>query len=164
MASDLTPEMLKRNNIVYLGYLSGLGVLRGPVFAASRFRIGDTYDEIYDRKTQKTYTSQEGGPSRGEASHRDYGYVTAFKGPEGNRIVVIAGARDTGLVQTAEALANPEALRALARAAGGGNSFEALYEAEGIQRSSLSGRLVVAAPRSTANPWGSQPDLHFPAG
>ena len=35
MASDLTPEMLKRNNIVYLGYLSGLGVLRAPVFAGS---------------------------------------------------------------------------------------------------------------------------------
>jgi len=40
MASDLTPEMLKRNNIVYLGYLSGLGVLRAPVFAGSRFSIG----------------------------------------------------------------------------------------------------------------------------
>lgn len=164
MASDLTPEMLKRNNIVYLGYLSGLGVLRGPVFAGSRFRIGDTYDELYDGKTEKTYLSQEGGPSKGEASHRDYGYVTAFKGPQGNRILIIAGARDTGLMQTAEALASPQALQALAKAAGKGDSFEALYEAEGIQRSSLSGRLVVAAPRSATNPWSSETDLHFPAG
>jgi hypothetical protein len=164
MASDLTPEMLKRNNIVYLGYLSGLGVLRGPVFAGSRFRVGDTYDELYDGRTQKTYVSQEGGPSKGEASHRDYGYVTAFKGPQGNRILIIAGARDTGLMQTAEALANPDALKALAKAAGKGDSFEALYEAQGIQRSSLSGRLVVAAPRSATNPWSSETDLHFPAG
>src|SRR5258708_5711536 len=36
MASDLTAEMLKRNNIVYLGYLSGLGVLRAPLVAGSR--------------------------------------------------------------------------------------------------------------------------------
>jgi hypothetical protein len=164
MASDLTPEMLKRNNIVYLGYLSGLGVLRGPVFAGSRFRIGDTYDELYDGRTKTTYVSQEGGPSRGEASHRDYGYVTAFKGPQGNRILIVAGVRDTGLMQTAEALASPQALKALVKAAGKGDSFEALYEAQGIQRSSLSGRLVVAAPRSATNPWSSETDLHFPAG
>jgi hypothetical protein len=164
MASDLTPEMLKRNNIVYLGYLSGLGVLRGPVFAGSRFRVGDTYDELIDGKTKTTYSSQEGGPSKGAASHRDYGYVTAFKGPQGNRILVIAGARDTGLMQAAEALANADGLRALAKAAGKADSFEALYEANGIQRSSLSGRLVVAAPRSGENPWSAETDLSFPVG
>lgn len=164
MASDLTPEMLKRNNIVYLGYISGLGVLRGPVFAGSRFRIGDTYDELYDVRTKVTYVSQEGGPSKGEASHRDYGYVAAFKGPEGNRILIIAGVRDTGLMQAAEALANPAKLKALSKAAGKTDSFEALYEAQGIQRSSLSGRLVVAAPRSATNPWSTDTELHFPAG
>ncbi|MGH6967402.1 MAG: hypothetical protein ACREE0_23195 [Phenylobacterium sp.] len=164
MASDLTPEMLKRNNIVYLGYISGLGVLRGPVFAGSRFRIGDTYDELYDSRTKVTYVSQEGGPSKGEASHRDYGYVAAFKGPQGNRIVIIAGVRDTGLMQAAEAMASPQALKALMKTAGKVDSFEALYEAQGIQRSSLSGRLVVAAPRSATNPWSSETDLHFPAG
>lgn len=164
MASDLTPEMLKRNNIVYLGYVSGLGVLRRPVFAGSRFRIGDTYDELYDSRTKVTYVSQEGGPSKGEASHRDYGYVAAFRGPEGNRILIIAGVRDTGLIQAAEALANPAQLKALIKAAGKGDSFEALYEAQGIQRSSLSGRLVVAAPRLATNPWSSETDLHFPAG
>ncbi|HEY2357131.1 MAG TPA: hypothetical protein VGH86_06755 [Phenylobacterium sp.] len=161
MASDLTPEMLKRNNIVYLGYLSGLGVLRAPVFAGSRFQVGETYDELVDAKTRKSYVSQEGGPSQGDATRRDYGYVTAFKGPSGNRIVVIAGDRDTGLQQAAEALANPEALEALAK---NGDSFEALYEAQGIGRSSLGGRLVVAAPRSGVNPWTTQTNQNFPAG
>ena len=164
MASDLTPEMLKRNNIVYLGYLSGLGVLRAPVFAGSRFSIGETYDELVDAKTHVSYASQEGGPAEGDASRRDYGYVAAFKGPAGNRIVVIAGARDTGLMQAAEAMASPDALKALAKSAGGGDSFEALYEAEGIGRSSLGGRLVVAAPRSGVNPWTEQTHQTFPAG
>jgi hypothetical protein len=166
MASDLTPEMLKRNNIVYLGYLSGLGVLRAPVFAGSRFSFGETYDELIDSQSHKTYVSQEGGPSPGyanggDASRRDYGYVTAFKGPAGNRIVVIAGDRDTGLMQAAEALANPEALKALAK---GGDSFEALYEAQGIGRSSLGGRLLIAAPRKAVNPWTEQTNQTFPAG
>ncbi|MDB5426718.1 MAG: helix-turn-helix protein [Phenylobacterium sp.] len=164
MASDLTPEMLKRNNIVYLGYLSGLGVLRAPVFAASRFSIGETYDELIDGMTHKSYLSQEGGPSQGGATRRDYGYVTAFKGPAGNRIVVIAGDRDTGLMQAAEALANPDALKALARAAGSADGFEALYEAQGIGRASLGGRLILASPRRRVNPWTSQTDQSFPVG
>ena len=164
MASDLTPEMLKRNNIVYLGYLSGLGVLRAPVFAASRFSIGETYDDLVDGVSHHLYRSQEGGPSQGDANRRDYGYVAAFRGPAGNRIVVVAGARDTGLQEAAEALANPDKLKALLKAAGGADSFEALYEVEGLGRSSLGGRLVVAAPRSQVNPWTAQPNLSFPIG
>ena len=164
MASDLTPEMLKRNNIVYLGYISGLGLLRAPVFAASRFSIGETYDELVDGQTHKTYVSQEGGPSQGDATRRDYGYVTAFKGPAGNRIVVIAGDRDTGLMQASEAMANPSTLKALTAVAQAPCGFEALYEAQGIGRASLGGRLVLAAPRSKVNPWTSQTDQSFPAG
>jgi hypothetical protein len=164
MASDLTPEMLKRNNIVYLGYISGLGVLRDPVFAGSRFAVGDTYDELVDQITHRRYLSQGGGPTQGDANRRDYGYVTAFRGPAGNRIVVIAGARDTGLQEAAEAMANPDALKTLVKAAGDQNSFEALYEAEGIGRSSLGGHLVTASPRTHVNPWTAQPNLSFPQG
>jgi hypothetical protein len=164
MASDLTPEMLKRNNIVYLGYLSGLGVLRAPVFAGSRFQVGETYDDLVDAVSHHLYRSQEGGPSQGDANRRDYGYVAAFRGPGGNRIVVVAGARDTGLQEAAEALANPDQLKAILKGAGGADSFEALYEAEGLGRSSLGGHLVVAAPRTPVNPWTAQPNLSFPAG
>ena len=164
MASDLTPEMLKRNNIVYLGYISGLGVLRAPVFAASRFAVGGTYDELVDSTTGKSYVSEEGGPSKGESSQRDFGYVTAFKGPQGNRILVIAGTRDVALMQAAEAMASPAALAALRKSDGGADSFEALYEVQGIRRSNLTGRLILAAPRSAVNPWAADAKLRFPAG
>ncbi len=164
MASDLTPEMLKRNNIVYLGYLSGLGILRDPVFAASRFSVGETYDEMVDGVSHRRYVSQGGGPSQGESNRRDYGYVASFRGPSGNRIVVIAGARDTGLQEAAEAMANPDALKVLKASDGGAENFEALYEAEGMGRSSLGGHLIIAAPRSRIDPWTAQPNLSFPAG
>lgn len=164
MASDLTPEMLKRDNIVYLGYLSGLGVLRNPVFAGSRFSVGETYDELVDGGTHHVYRSQEGGPSQGDAARRDYGYVAAFTGPSGNHIVVIAGARDTGLQQAAEAMASPAALEVLSQAVKGADNFEALYEVDGIGRSSLGGRLMVAGPRTKVDPWTSPPNLSFPQG
>jgi hypothetical protein len=164
MASDLTPEMLKRNNIVYLGYVSGLGVLRNPVFAGSRFSVGDTYDELVDNVSRHTYRSQEGGPAQGDATRRDYGYVAAFRGPSGNRIVIIAGDRDMGLQQAAEAMASPDALKALGKSAAPGDNFEALYEVQGLGRASLGGRLVVASPRTKTDPWTAQPNLSFPVG
>jgi hypothetical protein len=164
MASDLTPEMLKRNNIVYVGYLSGLGVLRDPVFAGSRFSVGDTYDQLVDDVSHRLYLSQEGGPSQGDTSRRDYGYVAAFRGPAGNHIVVIAGARDTGLQEAAEAMANPQALKALVNGAGAKDDFEALYEVNGIGRSGLGSRLVLASRRTRVNPWTAQPNLSFPQG
>ncbi|MFL5296965.1 MAG: hypothetical protein ACJ798_11345 [Phenylobacterium sp.] len=164
MASDLTPDMLKRSNIVYLGYLSGLGMLRAPVFAGSRFAVGETYDELVDGVTHRRYVSQQGRPGPDDANRRDYGYVAAFRGPSGNRIVVIAGARDSGLQEAANALADPDALRALRKAARGADSFEALYEAEGLGRASLGGRLLIAAPRTKVDPWTAQPNLSFPIG
>ena len=164
MASELTPEMLKRNNIVYLGYISGLGVLRNPVFAGSRFSVGDTYDELVDSVSRHICRGQEGGPAQGDAARRDYGYVAAFRGPSGNRIVVIAGDRDMGLQQAAEAMANPEALKTLTRTANSGDSFEGLYEVQGLGRASLGGRLVTASPRTRTDPWTAQPNLSFPVG
>ncbi|MBS0334410.1 MAG: hypothetical protein JSS35_16705 [Proteobacteria bacterium] len=164
MASDLTPEMLKRNNIVYLGYISGLGVLRNPVFAGSRFSVGETYDELVDNAGHHIYRSQEGGPAQGDAARRDYGYVAAFRGPAGNRIVIIAGDRDMGLQQAAEAMASPDALKALTQTAGTGENFEGLYEVQGLGRASLGGKLVSASPRTKADPWTAQPNLSFPIG
>ena len=120
--------------------------------------------DLIDGVSHRIYRSQEGGPSQGDANRRDYGYVAAFRGPGGNRIVVIAGARDTGLQQAAEALANPDALKALLKTVGDADSFEALYEAEGIGRSTLGGHLEIAAPRNKVNPWTAQPNLSFPIG
>jgi hypothetical protein len=165
MASDLTPEMLKRADVVYLGYLSGLRVLRDPAFAGSRFRVGETYDELIDTRTGKTYESQEGGPAEGQSSQRDFGYVSAFRGPQGGRILVIAGARDIGLAEAAEAATHAPALKQALKAAGGADAFEALFEAEGMRRANLGGRLLIASPLAAERIWAPpKTPPAFPAG
>jgi hypothetical protein len=164
-ASDLTPEMLKRNDVIYIGYLSGLRMLRDPVFAGSRFRVGETYDELVDTRTHIRYESQEGGPVKGQASQRDFGYFAAFRGPDGNRIVILAGARDMGLMQTAEAMTAPKVLDALARGADGADAFEALYEVEGMQRANFGGHLVLVSPLQAQRIWAPRKEpIRFPAG
>ncbi|WP_337185128.1 helix-turn-helix domain-containing protein [Phenylobacterium sp.] len=139
-ASRLTPDMLKASDIVYVGYLSGLRVLQPPVFERSRFAVGATYDELVDRETGETYVSGA-GKAQGDRPNRDYGYLAAFTGAAGNRFLILAGARDIGVIQTAELAADPGTAAALGVASG--RPVEALYEVDGVGRAALEARPVV---------------------
>lgn len=141
-ASQLTPDQMKSADVVYVGYLSALRVLQEPVFERSRFRIGATYDELVDRRTGETYTSGAGVAPR-DRPNRDYGYLAAFEGAAGNRFVIIAGARDIGVMQTAEIAADPRALARLQLTVGG--DAEALFEVDGVGRTNVGAKAVVAA-------------------
>ena len=161
-ASHLTPDLLKRTEIVYVGYLSGLGVLRRQVFAGSRFRIGDTYDELVDTTNNQIYWSQEGGPNASGETRRDYGYFSTFVGPEGNRMVIIAGTRDVAVMQMAETLSSREGLAELTRRAKGMEAFEALYEVDGMDRVNLRGRLLLVSPINAAKAGAGAPPSPYP--
>jgi hypothetical protein len=158
--SDLDPELLRTANVVYLGLLSGLGDLRGTVFAASRFTLGDSYDELVDSTTHRHYVSEVSplGPGAGSLAgpphYRDYAYVTTFLGPSGNRYVVIAGMRDEGLRQAGEWLGSRANLDALSSAAHDRSDFEALIEVTSLDRINLTGRTIAVAPRDSGAIWG----------
>ncbi|MEW5683461.1 MAG: helix-turn-helix domain-containing protein [Pseudomonadota bacterium] len=137
-ASHVTADLLKTADIVYVGYLSGLRLLQQPVFERSRYAIGATYDELVDRKSGQAFTSSA-GPSSIDRANRDYGYLATFRGPAGNRFVIIAGARDIGVIQTAEIAADP---KALARLKVGDAPMEALYEVDGVGRTNVGARPV----------------------
>ncbi|HWW64544.1 MAG TPA: helix-turn-helix domain-containing protein [Sphingomonadaceae bacterium] len=155
--SELMPDQLKSTDIVYVGYLSGLGLLRDAVFRASRLSVGQSYDELIDRKTGKRYTAEAlsfgnlGGP------RRDYSYIAAMPGPNGNRIVVIAGTRDVALQQAAELATDSKVLEGLRRRVGDAASFEALYEVQGIGNTNVGGHLVFAGATKAGRVWRSEP-------
>jgi hypothetical protein len=164
-ASELTPAMIKDNNLIYIGYLSGLGPLKEAVFSGSRFEVGETYDELVDRKTGHRYASQAMEAIENKGMYEDYGYVGSFAGPAGGRIVIIAGTRDAALSQVAETVTTREGLSQLAGKAAGAPAFEALYVIDGLDQLNVDGRLLVAAPRDQAAIWGTGGrGTHFPAG
>ncbi|WP_184720558.1 helix-turn-helix domain-containing protein [Caulobacter sp.] len=164
-ASQLTPAMIKENNLVYIGYLSGLGPLKEAVFSGSRFEVGQTYDELVDRKTGRRYASQAMEAIENKGMYEDYGYVGSFAGPAGGRIVIIAGTRDAALSQVAETVTSRDGLRQLAGKAAGAPAFEALYVIDGLDQLNVDGRLLVAAPRDQAAIWGAGGrGAHFPVG
>jgi hypothetical protein len=155
--SQLNPAVLKSADVIYVGYLSGLGRLGELVFRNSRLSFGESYDEIVDRKTGTRYVSQAGAPYRDQNQIRDYGYFATFAGPEGNRIVVIAGTRDVAAMHMSETLTHPRMLDALLSQAQGQPGFEALYEVYGMNRLNLDGKLLFTAPLDSARIWTGSP-------
>lgn len=156
LASQISPAVLTSANVVYIGYLSGMGMLHDFVFAGSRFSEGKSYDEIVDHVTGQRYVSQAAVP-RGEEKYHDYGYFATFSGPSGNQIVVISGTRDVAVMHTAEAVTQPETLEQLTSSAHDAQSFEALYDVYGMDRMNLGGKLLLTSKLNTSRIWTGEP-------
>jgi hypothetical protein len=155
--SDVEPGILKAADIIYIGYLSGLGMMQDFALTGSRFAVGDSFDEIVDKKSHRSYTSQTwarilGPPQPGNArTYNDYGLFENFRGPGGNAVVVIAGTQDAGVQQAAEAFTNPEKLAEAARQTNLAQPFEALLEVSTFDGVNLSGKLLLASARNSSN-------------
>lgn len=155
LASELTDTQLKENDIIYVGLISGLGKLKGPVFTASRFAVGESYDIIEDTSDGRFYTSEAflGAPS--ESMYRDYGLFKSFSGPSGGHIYVLAGARDTALMGLSEALTDGTVAGLEGEGVG---EIESLFEVQGRKHVNLEARLVASEPVISDRIWSSSPD------
>lgn len=151
LMSDLKGSMLKDTHIVYVGYISGLGILADSVFAASRITPGGSYDELIDTTTHHLYLSS--AADVGETHYTDYSYFSTFPGPSRNRIVIIAGTRDTGVMNMAETLSHPGSVSELGEKAAGAASFESLYEVYGVAKAGMNAKRLFVSPLKTAHIW-----------
>jgi hypothetical protein len=151
--SDVEPGNLKTADIIYIGYLSGLGMMQDFALSGSRFAVGDSYDEIVDKQSHRSYISQTwarilGPPQPGsKKTYNDYGLFESFRGPGGNSVIVIAGTQDAGVQQSAEAFTNPEKLKEVAQQTNLAQPFEALLEVSTFDGVNLSGKVLLASGR-----------------
>ncbi len=145
-ASQLQADMLNHFDVIYVGLFSGMHLLEDVNFMNSGFDIGESYDELYDKKSEKTLTSEEARSRASPVYYRDYGYVARFRSPGGALVAVVAGARDTGLRGIAPIIAAPKLPSSLAPSARRGD-FEAVYEITGQQGADLSERLLAVRQR-----------------
>jgi len=146
--SNLDSSAIRESHIVYIGFLSGLGMLSDFVFSGSELVVGDTFDELIHRTTGDSFISEAGFPS-GPQSYRDYGLFSTLPAPGGNQFVFVAGTRDEGLMQTAQAISNPAMVQmsigAIASDGEAPPAFELLYEVAGLGRTNLDALIVHAA-------------------
>ncbi len=152
LMSQLDANALKNSHIVYIGYVSGLGMLGDRVFAASRVSPGGSYDELVDTQTDHTYLSTAMGAASG-GEFRDYGYFSTFAGPGANRIVVIAGTRDFGVMQMAQYLSQRAEVRDLCQRAGPAAAFESLVEVSGVGKTGLHSRSLFVSAMKADKIW-----------
>jgi hypothetical protein len=152
--SDVEPSSLKSADIVYIGYLSGMGMLQDIVFAGSRFSVGDSYDEVFDTKTRHSYVSEIGSdimdppqPTGKERPYHDYGVFAKIRGPGDNTIVVLSGTRDEGVRQTAEAFTSAQKLAELDKKSDVTLPIEALLEVSAVDGVNLTGKLLLQSNR-----------------
>ena len=146
LASELDASTIKSTHIVYVGYLSALGMLEEIVFAGSRYVFGSSYDELIDSQSGEIWVSEAGEVQGAADRYRDYAYLGSMRGPGGLAHLIIAGTRDTGLMQAAEASADPRAVAQLADKVPGLAAFEALYEVDSVNGINVESRLLQASP------------------
>lgn len=156
LASELTPDRMKTNDIIYVGLLSGLGPLRDPVFSSSRFALGASYDQIVDRKSGKTYNSEAFLAAPGDQMYRDYGFFSSFEGPTGNRIAILSGSRDTAVMGVAEAVTQLDRLARVERKTPSEGDFEALFEVKGQKHVNLEAQVVASYPLDGEAIWSGE--------
>ena len=157
MMSDLTTADIRESHIVYIGYISALEKLTDMTFAGSGLQIGRSYDELLNTKTEEYYTSDAGLPEEGEP-FKDYGMFSTFPASTNTQVVLISGMRDAGLMHTAQALSNSDALDDLVVSIDNDTdealaSFEALFEVFGVDRLNFDANLVYAELLDTNKIW-----------
>lgn len=145
LASELDPSTLKSTHIVYLGYLSALGMLEDMMVASSRYSFGGSYDELVDSVSGAAWTSDAGIPHGVNERYSDYAYLAQLSGPGGHRHLIIAGTRDIGLMQAAETAADAAQLQAIDAGLRPGAPFEALFEVQGLSGINVQSRLIEAS-------------------
>ena len=103
------------------------------------------------------YTSDAGLPEEGEP-FKDYGMFSTFPASTNTQVVLISGMRDAGLMHTAQALSNSDALDDLVVSIDNDTdealaSFEALFEVFGVDRLNFDANLVYAELLDTNQIW-----------
>ena len=153
LASELTPDKLKSSDIIYVGLLSGMGALRDPVFAQSKFRFGESFDEIIDRTSGKHYVSEAFVAAPSDTMYRDYGFFSTFRGPTGNRITILSGSRDTAVMGVAEKLTQIASLKTLQEKLTKAEDFEALFEVKGQKHVNLETHVLASYELNSPSIW-----------
>lgn len=165
-ASELSAETVKTHDVVYVGLISGLGSLKPAVFAASRFEVGESYDEIRDVQSGTSYTSEAFVGAPGDTVYRDFALLSTFASPSGGRVTVLAGVRDAGLAGLAEAFGAPGGAAELNALARRHPDFEALLEVRGSGGTSLETKVIASGPVDSAAAWSPERSrsVIFPSG
>lgn len=160
-ASQLTPEMLKSSDIIYVGQFSGMpALLRDPLEEASGFQIDPGFDGLTDRVSAKRYQSDGMILTDERIGRRDFAYLASSPGPAGNHLLVIASIGEAGLKEAALLSGNLAQMKTLgydpAKRLSG---FEVLYRVRTIKNVNIGATKLFNRALRGSGIWDSSGDV-----
>lgn len=153
MMSEFNAEDLRSNHVLYIGYISGLGVLESYTFSASKFEVGYSYDELIDTTTRERYVSSFIDATE-DRNFVDYGLLSSFSTAEGNQMIIIAGTRDAGLMEMSELASSASILQRMELETGENRAFMSVFEVYGFNLTNISGLLISSEYLNPEDIWG----------
>lgn len=147
LVSELTSEDVRGYDIVFLGFIRSMGILRDYYFTRSSFSVEPPYLNIARPGTGDVFARSGPLPDR----NLDYGLFARFTGPSGNQILVFSGIGDVGVSATARSLNTIEGMREIddllaSSAIDVSSGWEVLLEVDGHSRTDLDFRLLGPFP------------------
>lgn len=141
MMSEFSAEDLRSNHVIYIGYISGLGVLEAYTFSASQFDVGYSYDQLVNTETGERYTS-DFIEAEDDRNFVDYGLISSFSVAEDSQIVILAGTRDAGLMEMSDLAVASDILARMKLEAAENQAFMAVFEVYGFNLTNISASLI----------------------
>lgn len=155
MPSDrVHAEMIRNNNIIYLGKVDDLGPQLDHIWSGIRIAKTENGTEVIDRETGKRYAATS-APADATGTHIEYAILAAMNGPDGTRILIIAGSGNAAVSQAAAVAISSNDLEEIARRTNSAPNFEALYAVRAHGPSHQGAELLVAAPLPSGA-WGTE--------
>jgi hypothetical protein len=146
LVSELTSDDLRDFDVIYVGFVRAMGILKDYYFARSNFA-----PESPMFLTLTRMASGEVFARSGPVPHHntDYGLFARFVGPAGNELIVFSGIGDVGVLAAVRSLSSDTGLvhiEALlqSQSLDVSRGFEVLVEAAGHSRTNLDFRIVGA--------------------
>lgn len=160
-ASQLTPEMLKSSDIIYVGQFGGMPpLLRDPLGQSSRFRIEPGFGGLTDRTSSDRYQSDGMVLTDERIARRDFAYLAGIPGPAGNYLLLVVGLGDAGIKEAAKLIVDLEQMKHLGRDPGMLKSgFEALYRVRTIKNVNVGSTPILDRPLRSVGTWDNSADV-----
>jgi hypothetical protein len=143
LVSELTSEDLRDYDIVFVGFVRSMGLLRDYYFTKSNFSSESPYLDVVHSETGHVFARSGPLPKH----NTDYGLFARFSGPSGNQILVFSGIGDPGVLAAARSLNTANGIQQIDQMLESGaldvsNGWEVLLEVEGHSRTDLDFRVL----------------------
>jgi hypothetical protein len=150
LASQVSPDDFKTNNIIFIGSFKTLYLLKNFLSSLKlEFDLTNASFRIRDKDSDSVHVFRPEMLTIGTLV-KDYGVIAKGEGPEGSKLLVLSGFSETGVIQAAQAASDPNLFKAIAERYPPGAHIDPatltlVFSAEGITQSLYSTNIKYVA-------------------